>query len=316
MSTLRNHHFLSKCYLKRFTKANTANSKLIGVNLSDGSSFSTIPRNVGAQRDFNRLDGLPIEKLEFALSGLEDEIDSALTRVHKRGAIHDPNDWNLILNLMSLFAVRNPRNRNLAREMHESVARRIMDIALSSPEIWESQVQQMKQAGVMDKEDFVSYETMKDFYEKDNYKIIVSSNPLNVSEFKIQDSVLQLLGERNWKLCKTNKETGSFITCDHPVCLVDSDGNFPSAKNIFGYSSKHSIVLFPLSKTLLVMGTFAGTSGSLQLTSAEVAMMNGIICQSAYRQIYVSSKRSKIDCKPYPGKISIDSLCRELAGKR
>ena len=133
-----------------------------------------------------------------------------------------------MLNLMALFAVRNPRLRETARDFIDSTSRLMMSLVLATPERWESQVRQMKAAGVIDDEPRVSYEQVKRFHEKGEYDIEISTASHIAREFKTHDSVLKTMAARKWLLCIADLESGGFISSDHPVCLMHSDGETPS----------------------------------------------------------------------------------------
>jgi Protein of unknown function (DUF4238) len=106
MKTARNHHFISQCYLKRFTRAGTKNSQLFAINLADGSTFWTKPKNVGVERDFNRVSGNSPGELDAAFSAFESIVDVALDRIHCSRRIDDQHNWSVLLNLVALFAAR------------------------------------------------------------------------------------------------------------------------------------------------------------------------------------------------------------------
>jgi hypothetical protein len=93
MKNARNHHFVSQCYLKRFTQAGTKDSQLFAINLADGSTFSTRPKNVAVERDFNRISGDSPGELDAALSAFESKVDAALDRIHCSRRIDDREEW-------------------------------------------------------------------------------------------------------------------------------------------------------------------------------------------------------------------------------
>ena len=52
----RNHHFVPQGYLAGFTDTGTREGRLYVLDLQTQKAFATRPRNVAAQRDFNRID--------------------------------------------------------------------------------------------------------------------------------------------------------------------------------------------------------------------------------------------------------------------
>jgi hypothetical protein len=158
-------------------------------------------------------------------------------------------------------------------------------VMLATRERWESQVRQMKAAGVLEEELTVSYEDIKKFHDKGDYDIKLSDDYQIALEFGSHDSVLRTMVARRWQLFVSSPQSGGFVTSDHPVCLMRG-GDSGSMLYPVGYGTGESIVAFPLSPELLVVGTFDGPSDVTQLSSIQVAYMNGIICHRAYRQIY------------------------------
>ena len=52
----RNHHWVPQCYLKGFAKSRSKNAQLHVADFEANRQFMTIPRNVAAAGDFNRID--------------------------------------------------------------------------------------------------------------------------------------------------------------------------------------------------------------------------------------------------------------------
>jgi hypothetical protein len=68
----RNHHYISKCYLKGFVN-NPDKPQLYVVDTRKKEPFITSTDNIGARRDFHRIEieGLAPDALENALAGFE-----------------------------------------------------------------------------------------------------------------------------------------------------------------------------------------------------------------------------------------------------
>lgn len=313
MSEPRLHHYISQCYLKAFTKDGTKTSQLFAINLTDGWTFSTTPRNVGAERDFNRVEGLPAGEIEQAFSSFEAEVASALVRIRLSQSIENDSDWNAVLNLMSLFAVRNPRFRETMRSFIDQVMRTAVSMVLATPERWEVQVRKMKAAGAMKDGPAVSYEQLKDFHDRGEYDISVSTASHIGRELDAQDTVLQANGQREWTLCIADPKSGGFITCDHPVCLIHSDGRPPGRMRPAGFGTLKTTVIFSLSPELLVLGTFEGAGGVARMTPLQVAFMNTYICGFAERQIYARDSSFELIHGDSKVPITAAQLSRQLA---
>jgi hypothetical protein len=117
------HHYISQCYLKGFTKAGSKKSQLTVVDFKEKKCFETIPRNVGGIRDFNRIDiaGKNPNIIEQSLASFEGRIASALQNL-ERDLSFDGSTKDLILFLIALIAVRSPEMREHLKKFHQKKA--------------------------------------------------------------------------------------------------------------------------------------------------------------------------------------------------
>ena len=167
MSTSRHHHYLSQCYLKGFTQGGGKKSKLTVIDLKEKKEFTTIPRNVGGVRDFNRIEieGIDPEIVEKIQSEFESE---AATALKKLGDTFDfsGKTRDLILELIGMLAIKTPEMRaHLAKPMIE-IGKRMMAINLENRESWESQKDEVKNSTGEDIFKNISYEEMKEFFDR------------------------------------------------------------------------------------------------------------------------------------------------------
>jgi len=118
----RNHHFIPQFYLKGFTGGKSKKSKLFGLNLKERRIFETSPRNVGSSRDFNRilLDGVPSDTLEEGLAQFDGIAAKALKAVLE-GSPFEGKERTILLNLITLLAIRSPGRREHWRLFEERV---------------------------------------------------------------------------------------------------------------------------------------------------------------------------------------------------
>lgn len=100
----RNHHYLSQCYLKGFTRGRSKKSKLSVIDLKTNKHFETTTRNVGAIRDFNRIEipNIDPNQLETNLSKFESKVSESILEIestHKFEGDHRENVLSLIATL-------------------------------------------------------------------------------------------------------------------------------------------------------------------------------------------------------------------------
>src|SRR5689334_24429157 len=118
----RRHHYLPRCYLKHFAKPRArGSSHHVHVFDRDGKAFTANISNVATERDFNRVDieGHPPDAFEQGIAKFEGELAPALVRILNSKSIDNQEDRILLMNLIGLAAIRNPRHRENIRSFHE-----------------------------------------------------------------------------------------------------------------------------------------------------------------------------------------------------
>jgi hypothetical protein len=286
----RAHHVVSQCYLKGFTRDGTKDAQLFVVDVIERKSFPTAPANVAHRRDFNRIDGLPAGSLESALGRFEAEADLALRKLAEDRSLDDWDAWNTVLNLASLFAVRTPRMREQARSSVEALNKRILDVITATPELWDLQMRRAKASGTVAADAELSFEQVRAYLASDPLEVEMPVAMHVDREFRLQDDVLKLLGQRQWMLLIAEEGSGGFITSDQPLVLVPSDGG---ARPV-GHALPRTTVFFPLTSALLAVGTFEGPAGVRLLSSRGVANQNSITLLHSDRQVYGPSGDARI----------------------
>jgi hypothetical protein len=113
-------------------------------------------------------------------------------------------------------------------------------------------------------------------------------------EFDLFDKVLPCFVERRWQLCIAGPDSEGFITSDHPVALMWSDGSPSTMQRPVGFGLEGTTVLFPLTRNLLMVGVFGGGEGERNLAPLQVAIFNSMIAQRAERQVYGAGPRVQV----------------------
>lgn len=294
MGEARKHHFISRCYLQGFTHNGAKNSKLFVVSLDKSRTFECVPSNVAHVRDFNRLEGFPIGALDNALGQFEGLACGALREIERSRSIPSHENWNYVMNMAALFAVRHPTQRENIRQFMSNVGERIIDLILAQPERYYETVKKAREAGHVTTARDVSYEEMKDFHQRKQYKIQVSTNFHVEQEMKVLDTALETFSARNWTLFFAAPDAGHFVTSDRPLMLLDlSDSPRGQVRHV-GHATRGTMVVFPISKSALAIGTYNEASAPISSLLAEredVARFNGVTVQYAYREVYASSPK-------------------------
>ena len=289
MSDARNHHFVPQGYLRLFADGVGRQARVFTVDRTTGKSFTTQVRNVAAKRDFNRIEaeGVDPNVLEDAFAEFEGEAVAALRRVSDSRSFSEEADRLLVLNLIALLAGRNPRWRGRLDGFLSDIFQSMAEIMVSKQERWEAIGAQVREAEGKDAADETGpgYEEMRDFIKSGKYKISADQNYLIGLENDSTDIILRTLASRKWVLWTTTESAGNFITSDHPVCLIDVSGRKPGFYGI-GYGMTETAVLFPISRSAFLVGTFEGEEGVRHASALDVARFNAQIIQHAERQVY------------------------------
>lgn len=297
MGEARGHHFVSQCYLKRFTYNGSKKSKLWVCDLATGTGFQTAPANVAKQRDFNLIEGLPAGELEGRLAVFEGAVNGALDRIERDRSFDDTDAWIHVLNLATLFAVRNPRLRENMRKFEVQILERITDLMLSTPQIWESQKRQAAAAGYLDPDTGVTYAQMKDFHDRGDYTIEIPTARHIEREFHVFEPIPKTMVDRKWDLLLAEPGSGNFITSDHPVCLLDFDTPPEGSPLGVGYGMTKTLVYFPITRGIAAMGTFEAGGNVISASKEKVARLNTLVLHTASRQIFAPDGNAYIQGK-------------------
>jgi hypothetical protein len=282
----RNHHFVPQGYLAGFTDCGTRDGQLFVYDRASRSVFHTKPRNVGAERDFNRIevDRYDPDVLERALGEFEDRAISVIRDIQTRGELPADEEFVYVINLMALLVVRNPRFREIREKEIDRWVRGKMHSLVSDKRRWEHEVAQAKAAGFVPQDNQVSFETMRQFIHDGRYAVTVSTSENLSQEFGGFDHTLQILGTRYWSLVTAAADAPDFITCDHPVASIFKD---PNRRGLCGYGQPDTEVSFPLNSRQALLGVYEDPPAvNIEATAKQVASLNSRTVAHAYRQVY------------------------------
>jgi hypothetical protein len=95
----RKHHFVPQFYLRGFVGKE---DQLFVIDRPSRRTFRTAPKNVAAERDFNRIDvaGMDPNAIEKALAEFEGKVAPALERVKTAKSLDNKKDRDAVMNLI------------------------------------------------------------------------------------------------------------------------------------------------------------------------------------------------------------------------
>lgn len=284
MTTARLHHYVPQSYLSAFTDNGNKEGQFFVLDAKTGNSFRTSPKNVAKERDFNRVDieGQPLDAAEQAFALFEEPAVEAIRKVLVSQVFPNNEDCNLILNLLCLIAIRNPRLRNNFNRAREEEIHLIGTLLVSDKKLFDWHLRRARKDGHVPDTD-VSFEDVKKFVKDRRYRIEFPPGDNLRTELKAFDKVLPLLGQRTWSLLVAPAVGPEFICSDHPVTIVWKDGRCAPV----GYGLKETEVFFSLGRRVGFYGTFEDPLPSIvHLNPAHVATMNTRVVMNANKHIF------------------------------
>ncbi|MBO6805733.1 DUF4238 domain-containing protein [Thalassospira sp.] len=286
--TQRTHHFVPKCYLKHFAFGAKDREQVFTVDFVRGRAFRPWIGNVAAKRDFNRVDlpGVDPNALEKAYGKFETPLAEALERISASRSFKTEDDFIYVLNLMALLATRHPDFRAKMQDYYDALYTLKAEVLTATRARFEQTLSRAVENGfVKQKSAPITYEQVRDFVRERKFRVSVDQDTLIRHEVDVMDPVLRTMAQRSWMLLIAPEEAGSFITSDNPVCLISTNSRQEGAV-LLGHAMAQTAVLFPLSRSLALYGTYDGDSGSTLIDRNSVRRLNGIIMTEAYSQVY------------------------------
>lgn len=267
-------------------------------DVNTGGFFPTSVRNVGAKRDFNRIENEEHKPdiLEEILASLEAEFARVLKWMTVSKSMPTGHDRIILFNFMALYATRTPLIRKKLTDFQAIVSERMLELTLANKERYDAQMRHLNK-GEYEESQTVSYEEVKDFFNSKKYEIVIP-NARNIRfEMVAMDSVLRTLLERKWTLAVAKSEVGQFVTSDNPVTLDWMDMHERSPTYPPGHGLKGTRVIFPVTPELVLMGAFEGNDQTVEVDRNGIAAINRVIASFSVKQVY-SSQRSVLITGP------------------
>ena len=289
----RHHHYIPQGYLRGFAQKSGKRQWYVEVNdLEAKRSYKTNVRNVCGERDFMRIDmqGHSPDKIEGELAVFESHCIEAIRRVAISGSF-EGEDANLTMNLMALLAVRSPEMRENIRGFHERVAKRFMHLTLETKERYEGEMQRLR-ATNKSVTDPVTYEDMKNFVERGEYKVTVQREHHMGTEFQLMSTVLKEIGKRRWTIYRTDGKLGEFITTNRPVTLTYIDPtNVPSwMAHSPGFALQGTEIHFPLTRNAMLVGRWDRGGYVEEAQQSFIAAVNRHMIQHSLGKVFSREK--------------------------
>ena len=183
-------------------------------------------------------------------------------------------------------------------------------MSLESPERFASIVADMKKDGDFSLEG-VSYEEMKRGLNREQYEIKVSNNFVIGMMIEPILPISYCLGKKNWTMIVA-PEPLNFLCSDFPVILTSSTPR--TGLHGIGFAQKDSVVVVPVSKSLLLYGSSENNPKQYLASAEMVARYNTLILNHVERFAY--SPHVETTCYPHTPSRIIDRMAELKASSK
>lgn len=300
-SVPRQHHYAPVSYLKGFTASGARSDYLWVHDYEDKKSFRSKPVGVGHARDLNRSRSNPDNSMDM-------DIEEALAKVDADGARviaelektvcgpepedeadePDPTDMLVLLHYATIMYLRNPAfRRSLAAlaSNQASLLMRFESLKYAGPEEFRTELSRL---GVELPEGLGAAEVLAHLQSPGFRVEIEDPDWLLLESFSAEEEIWKLLRERQWTLWVTDEERGYFVTSDRPMILMWDSAHAAGIRPGFAHRDTH--VIFPLTKRLLLYGSYKRDSALLEATPELVAINNHVMVSTCDRFVYATSE--------------------------
>ena len=287
----RNHHYIPQFYLRGFTTPNGKKKQIHVIDKMEGRHYPTNPRNVAAQRDFNRVDipGHAIDEAEKLFAQMETEFAIVLKRMEDTSTLPKESDIPTLFYFVALLHGHNLHVRNSFAKSESEIIKQKLRLLVSNRERYESQMKQVYgEAG-----EVADYEKVKQFVDEERYDVKYGHGHHLAYELKAIDAVWPLLARWQWSLLIAAKGASDFVCSDRPVVLVRTD--IESLDNPYhpyalpGLGMPNTELTLPLNCRMALAATFESSSDVATVEEERIADINARTLRSAARQIYCSN---------------------------
>jgi hypothetical protein len=260
------------------------------------------PKNESVESDCQKMDhfiGLDPYILEKYFSSLEGDAALLIKKVLiEKRLTRNLRQSHPLINLIGLLAGRTQATRNRLIKIKEHNALSFMDHSVSTEKTYNDMMNHMKKIGVIN--DPVSYNKAQTFVNERKFKIAVDSSLVVEEMINITASIVDMLMDRSWMVVEApSPNSNPFICSNNPVNTILTQGfqNF-----IPGFNLLNSLVTFPLSPNIALIGSFSPLPEYMLVEDKVVEGINWCTAAGGANLLYASEKL------PQPSFQSIFSL--------
>lgn len=277
------HHFIPQFYQRGFTHDGGG---LIWVYEKDRPPRSLSVRKAVGMEDnlygFTNHNGeLDCQSVEAQLSEIDRQGAQAIQKL-TRGELLDDVGRQQVCVFASVLWRRTPKHKMEAEAMASKMMPKFFD---ERDENWllrkmreHAPSEEVAQRWFSEKQD--EFKELREKYLSEVPDFLFPTNVIRDSMFE------QVLYNMDWGFFKSTENT-EFLTCDNPIAF--SKGS--------GLKDREAVVIFPLSRRLLLQGMWISTFRNTfyQSSDTEVRTFNRYVVQNAHKQVYASKRSGVIE---------------------
>jgi hypothetical protein len=284
MSEARAQHYIPQFLLQNFTLNGREDEHLWVTDPVQRRHWKSLPKETGHQRDFYRVEaeGIDPNIAEKFLSGLESDAAPIFRALIEEQRLPGSDaDREILMYFLAFWLARVPSPRRALDRSMDALNRQALKLILETPERWSEFVERWRREGVLAPDDVVDYASMKEFVESGRFTTRLEPNGFHVKMmFHSAEFIRLLLDQRQWGLLFS--ASGEFICADRPALFVDS----ATPEHPPGLGYKHTGLLFPVSRHLMVIGSEFESGVAAPLNKKEVAQTNRITLVNTDQHLY------------------------------
>jgi Protein of unknown function (DUF4238) len=283
----RKHHYIPQFYLQGFTMEGTKAGQLWVLDKHTGRQWKASVDKAARETDLYKVelkDGGNPASFEEELAKIESTLAPVLKQTIERQALPKGRDFELLLNLVALMALRVPGYRSFLKNIGTAWFRQFTHGLVETREKWEAVIRKArtKRPELPD----MPYEEMKRAVESGELSIDLDmgQNWFVMMILEASGEMLVHLSRRRWYLTVVPPQGPDFICSDNPVSLSGT----PMSPNpgACGFAAPGTLLLFPLNRRMAVVGSFEGLMLPNPAPEKTVALVNGATARDSGRFLF------------------------------
>jgi hypothetical protein len=272
------HHYLSEFYLAGFTPTGTVDDQVRVLDSVERKVFLSKPSETGGENYYYRYDESDSVPDRFAYEKTLSIWESDVSKVFRSIIVTEelpqsPDQLELLVSYVAHLEQHAPFPRN-------EFLKRVDDIGndyrfFPSESEFSEYFDSMAEKGMRPDYAF-NYEEYRQFANAEEFSIknfLIAMHKLAASKNT------ELFTQLNWALFRTEQPAITFVTSDGPVLRVNP-------WNTSLHNQDEKVIIFPLSKTLMLSGSSGEIPGTHTIPSKRVAAFNSLRLAFHHRHVF------------------------------